>query len=56
MSKGMTPQSLLSDSVHFTEEGYKLIGNLIYERMDELGYFDEIKADLEEASVASREK
>jgi lysophospholipase L1-like esterase len=51
MAEGMTPSSLLSDTVHFTEDGYKLIGNLIYERMDELGDFDEIKADLEEAGV-----
>jgi hypothetical protein len=53
MAEGMTPSSLLSDTVHFTEDGYKLIGNLIYERMDELGYFDEIKADLEEAGAGA---
>jgi lysophospholipase L1-like esterase len=49
MAEGMTPQSLLaSDKLHFNEYGYELIGSLIYDRMDELGYFDEIKADLEE--------
>lgn len=44
MERGMTPASLMiSDQCHFNEYGYKLIGNLIYDRMDELGYFDEMK-------------
>lgn len=47
MEKGMTPASLMiSDKCHFNEYGYKLIGNLIYNRMDELGYFDEMKNTL----------
>jgi lysophospholipase L1-like esterase len=53
MADGMTPASLMnSDKLHFNEAGYKLIGNLIYERMDELGYFDQIKEDLVEVEVA----
>lgn len=42
MVVGSTPKSLLSDNVHFTAKGYELIGNLIYQRMNELGYFDEV--------------
>lgn len=44
MGQGMTPESLLSDTVHFNRYGYGLIGHLIYGRMEELGYFEEIKA------------
>lgn len=43
LAEGMTPASLLSDTVHFNKVGYELIGNLIFDRMDSLGYFDEIK-------------
>jgi len=44
MAKGMTLASLMkTDMCHFNSIGYKLIGNLIYNRMDELGYFNEIK-------------
>lgn len=51
MAVGSTPASLLSDSVHFTAKGYELIGNLIYEHMDELGYFDEVREAIDEAMV-----
>lgn len=44
MAEGSTPKSLLSDEVHFNATGYTLLGNLVYERMDELGYFKEIKS------------
>ena len=40
---GKCPTAFLADPVHFNAIGYELVGNLIYERMDELGYFDEIK-------------
>ncbi len=43
MGHGMTPESLLSDTVHFNQYGYELIGHLLYERMDKLGYFDEVR-------------
>jgi len=39
---GAVPPSLLSDKVHFNSYGYKVIGHAIYERMQELGYFDNI--------------
>lgn len=51
MADGMTPASLLSDSVHFTADAYWLIGNQIYERMNELGYFDEVKEVIDAAMV-----
>lgn len=34
----------IQDTVHFNQYGYELIGYLIYDRMDELGYFEEVKA------------
>ncbi len=42
MTKGMTPPSVLHGTVHFNEIGYSLVGKLIYKRMSELGFFDEI--------------
>lgn len=50
IGQGMTPESLLSDTVHFNQYGYELIGHLIYERMDELGYFNEVKETIESVS------
>ncbi len=47
MRLGMTPESLLSDTVHFNKYGYELIGYLLYERMDKLGYFEEVKEVME---------
>ena len=44
MALGQTPRSLLADHVHFNSTGYTLLGNLVYERMEELGYFNEIKS------------
>ena len=45
MQQGSTPTSLLvhKDNVHFNAVGYKLIGNLIFDTMNELGYFDEVR-------------
>lgn len=44
MEAGMTPSSLLvEDGLHFNATAYELIGNLIFDRMDTLGYFDVIK-------------
>lgn len=41
---GKCPTVFLSDAVHFNATGYELVGKLVYERMDALGYFDEVKA------------
>lgn len=48
MEEGMIPTSLLADHIHFNAAGYRLIGNFMYERMDELGYFDELKDSVDE--------
>lgn len=42
MEEGMIPVSLLTDHIHFNASGYRLIGDFMYERMKELGYFDEL--------------
>ena len=46
MQMGATPDSLLTDVVHFNSVGYELVGKLIYKRMDELGYFNEVREAL----------
>ena len=46
MLDGTTPGSLLSDGVHFKPIGYTLIANQLYKRMDELGYFNEVREAL----------
>lgn len=43
MEEGRIPTSLLSDDIHFNADGYRLIGNFMYERMEKLGYFGELK-------------
>lgn len=45
MEAGACPASLRvsAEDVHFNSAGYELIGKLIYKRMDELGYFNEVK-------------
>ncbi len=48
MEGGNPPASLMEkDELHFNAYGYELIGNLIYERMEELGYFDELQEAIE---------
>ena len=48
MAQGLVPYSLRKieyghHSVHFTDVGYSVIGDYLYERMDALGYFDTVK-------------
>ena len=43
LDAGKCPTVFLADAVHFNALGYELVGNLVYERMEELGYFDEVK-------------
>ena len=45
---GMVPTSLRSSAEpsELTAEGYKLLGKLVYDRMDKLGYFKEVKDEL----------
>lgn len=46
MLDGRTPNGILTDGVHFKPVGYKLIAQQIYKRMDELGYFNEVREAL----------
>ena len=46
MEEGATPASLLSDEIHFNATGYELIGKLLYNKMVELGYFEEVRQAL----------
>lgn len=48
MAEGMVPTSLLVDHIHFNAKGYRLLGEQVYERMQELGYFDELEDVVEE--------
>lgn len=49
IEEGKTPASLMKeDELHFTAYGYELIGNLIYKRMNQLEYFDELQQAIEE--------
>lgn len=49
ISEGKVPPSLMVDDLlHLNATGYELVGRLIYERMDSLGYFDEVKGALAE--------
>ena len=47
MAIGKIPDCLLSDGLHFKPVGYQLIANIVYNRMWELGYFDEVKENIE---------
>ncbi len=49
IKEGKTPASLMvKDELHFNACGYELLGNLIYKRMDQLGYFEELQDSIEE--------
>ena len=49
MSVGIVPSSLLNQENHveLTPAAYQLVGNIVYERMAKLGYFNEIVEELE---------
>lgn len=42
MKIGAMPPSLLSDKVHFNEYGYRVVGHAVFERLNKLGYFNNI--------------
>lgn len=46
MLDGRTPDGITTDGVHFKPVGYTLIAKQIYKRMDELGYFNEVREAL----------
>lgn len=45
---GLIPTCFLADHIHFNAEGYRLIGDKLYEQMKELGYFEELENAVEE--------
>lgn len=47
VAEGFVPPSLLFDAIHFTDMGYTVIGNAVFERMQELEYFNEIQSNVE---------
>lgn len=48
MKDGRIPDCLLSDGLHFKPVGYQLIADIVYDRMQELGYFDEVMDRVEQ--------
>lgn len=46
---GKIPESLCSSVGHFNEQGYELLGKLIYQRMVMLGYFEEVEDAIQQA-------
>ncbi len=48
IEKGLVPSSLRSaaDPSELNAKGYTLLGRLVYDRMDKLGYFEEVKDEL----------
>lgn len=43
ISRGIVPDSLRTDSVHFTKEGYELVEKAVYSKLYELNYFSDIQ-------------
>lgn len=43
MEIGAVPPSLLYDETHFNKDGYPVLSQAIYERMEDLGYLDNVK-------------
>ena len=41
--KGLVMGYLKSDDIHLNEYGYRAVGEIVYERMEALGYFDGVK-------------
>lgn len=38
IARGQVPPQLMVDGCHFKKEGYKLIADLVYKKMRQLGY------------------
>ena len=43
IAAGIVPRALRVDSVHFTAAAYRVIGNAVFDRLDQLGMFDGLK-------------
>lgn len=48
---GSVPPSLKSDAIHFNADGYTVIGNAVYERMQELDYFNTVLQMVDEINA-----
>ena len=42
MAEGLVPDCVRVDEVHYTVTGYSIVADAVYNRMTELGYFDEV--------------
>ena len=42
MESVSVPQSLMSDEVNLNAKGYEVIGRIVFDRMEQLGYFDPV--------------
>ncbi len=51
IEEGSVPPSLLSDAIHLNAYGYMIVGSAIYEKMNELGYFENIIKIVEELNT-----
>ena len=58
IAKGFIPASLRSaaEDSELNAKGYKLLGQLVYNRMDKLGYFDEVKDELGITALEKQQK
>lgn len=53
IDSGRIPPSLLSDEVHFNSKGYEAIGEIVFNRIEELGFLDNIKVLSEQLNKAN---
>ena len=44
MKKGMVPKCLRTDDIHYNEAGYRQLAQIVYDRLIELGYFDDFES------------
>ncbi len=58
IAKGLVPTSLRStaEPSELNAKGYRLLGQLVYDRMDKLGYLDEVKDELGITELEKLEK
>ncbi len=58
IAKGLVPTSLRSSAEpsELNAKGYRLLGQLVYNRMEKLGYFDEVKDELGITALEKQQK
>ena len=52
MESGSIPPSLLYDDFHLNGKGYDVMGQLVFERMEKLGYFESVTALMEKIKAS----